>query len=38
MSTVTEIEAASERLSPAQIRELADWCQRRDEIHLLPAV
>ena len=25
MSTVTEIAAAIERLTPAQIRELADW-------------
>ena len=29
MSTVTEIEAAIERLSPAQVRELADWLTDR---------
>ena len=29
MSTVTEIEAAIEKLSPPQIRELADWLTDR---------
>jgi hypothetical protein len=29
MSTVTEIEAAIERLSPHQLRELADWLADR---------
>jgi hypothetical protein len=29
MSTVTEIEAAIERLSPPQIQELADWLTDR---------
>ena len=29
MSTVTEIEAAIERLSPPQIRELANWLTDR---------
>jgi hypothetical protein len=29
MSTVTEIEAAIERLSPQQLRELADWLTNR---------
>jgi hypothetical protein len=29
MSTVTEIEAAIERLSPPQVRELADWLADR---------
>lgn len=29
MSTVTEIEAAIERLSPLQVRELADWLTDR---------
>ncbi|HEY0967033.1 MAG TPA: hypothetical protein VGD88_06565 [Opitutaceae bacterium] len=29
MSTVPEIEAAIERLSPSQVRELADWLTDR---------
>ncbi len=29
MSTVTEIEAAIEKLSPAEQRELADWLNSR---------
>jgi hypothetical protein len=29
MSTVTEIEAALERLTPAQQREVADWLESR---------
>jgi hypothetical protein len=38
MSTVTEIEAAIERLSPTQVRELADWLADRLILGETPAM
>jgi hypothetical protein len=38
MSTVTEIEAAIERLSPPQVRELADWLTDRLIVGETPAM
>jgi hypothetical protein len=38
MSTVTEVEAAIERLSPTQVRELADWLADRLILSETPAM